>query len=170
MPVQNLKDAQYDVFTATRTRVSSNGLAMMPVAGPYPTPSVVVALNGGAEFDIVAYVAVRRGAPPVVPGPRSTNPNRVFLNGQQNGVFSMPDLAGVINYVTSGYYIFGILAPEGLASDFMLGTVPFPGADSNDMIPGSYLSYTMINQNIVPTVPPSNVPQLPPLLRNILGR
>ncbi len=162
--------AEYDAYFAMRQRVSSNGLATMPVAAPYPTPAVVVALNGGLEFDVIAYAAVRRGAPPVVPAPYSSNPNRVYLRGEQSGTWSMPDLGGALNYVTAGWYIFGILAPEGLESDFMLGTVPFPGADTNDMLPGSSLSYTMLNQRVVRTVGSQHAPNLPALLRAINSR
>ncbi len=174
MSVQNQKDAQYDSFYALRRRTSSNGLAVMPVAASYPTPAVVVALHGGLEFDIIAYAAIRRGAPPVVPAPYSSNRNRVFLKGEQSGTWSMPDLGGALNYVTGGWYIFAILAPEGLESDFLLGTVPFPGADPDDMIPGSTLSYQQINQRQIQPVRGTNgsqnqVPNLSQELMNIIN-
>lgn len=164
---QGLQGAQYDVFTVLRTRVSNNGLAMMPVAEPYPAAAKVVALNGGLEFDIIAYTAVRQGDWPVVPAPYSKNPNRVYLNGQQTAAWPIDDVSGVRNYACSGFFIFGILAPEGLESDFLLGTVPFPGADPNEMMPGRFLSYTMLNQGTVRKVANESVPNLPQLLRTI---
>ncbi len=62
---------------------------------------------------------------------------------------------GVMTYYVAGWYLFGILSPEGLASDFMLGMVPFPGLTLPDQfIPSTYFQYGLINdQQISPLGP-----------------
>ncbi len=152
---QSFNNSLYDIYTALRYRRHRNGLAMMPVAGIFPKAAQVVALNGGLDNDLISWVAGRRGAPPVVPAPFSKNPNRVFMGGEQIGQWANPDMSGVMTYYLAGWYRFGILSPEGLASDFMLGMVPFPGLTLQDQyIPRSYFQYGLINdQQIAPISP-----------------
>ena len=162
---QKLYNSQYDTFSATRTHSHSNGLSMMPTAGPFPQPAQVVALHGGLDFDIIVYIASRRGEPPVVPSPVTRNPNRIFLAGGRAGDFPITDIGGVTNYTIGGWLLFGIISPEGLASNFMLGNLPFPGVDPNEYIPNYYFSYALINQTLTQTLVP--VPPKPPLLSGI---
>lgn len=165
---QQLQGAQYDDFMAIRKRTRKNGLAMMPTAGPSPQPAVVVSLHGGLEYDIISFVAGKRGEPPTVPAPATTNPNRVFLEGWQSAIFPIQDMGGIERYAIAGYYIFGILSPEGLESDFMLGNLPFPGVDTNEVFyAGKYLSYQLLNQAIVPILQGQQQEILPQLLRQI---
>ena len=165
---QQLSAPEYDTYYALRTRTRNNGLAMMPVAGPSPQPAAVVVLHGSIEYDLISYVATKRGQPPTVPAPSTTNPNRIFLGGWQSAIFPVPDQVGVMDYHLWGYYVFGILNPEGLESDFMLGTIPFPGLDQNECIyAGQYLSYTIINQNVVPYLPGQPPEQLPRIITQI---
>lgn len=165
---QKLQYATYDVFTALRTRTRENGLAIMPTAGPSPQPAVVVALNGGLEYDLVSYVASKRGEPPTIPAPSTTNPNRVLLKGWQSAVWPIPDMSGATRYTLFGYIVWGILNPEGLESDFMLGTLPFPGLDTNEYISAStYLSYTLLNQRTVADLPGQPTETLPWLIKQI---
>lgn len=165
---QKLKFPEYDSFTATRTHIHDNGLSMMPTAGPFPQPSNVVALHGGMDFDAIAYVAVRRGECPVIPSPITTNKNRVFLKGGRVGYFPIPDVAGVMTYYVSGWMLFGILSPEGLASTFYLGSLPFQGVDKNEFIPGSYFNYQLVNQNQTQTL--VQVPNLDPILQTMISQ
>lgn len=172
---QILNNAQWHTFTAARRRTSDNGLAMMPTAGPYPQPAVVVALHGGLEYEEIYFVASRLGAPPIVPAPYTKNANRVYLGGEQSAVFPMPEISGVKTYGVAGYYRWGILAPEGLESDFMIGQVPFPGLDKDEYIPGVYFSYTLMNQRMTRVVgnaatpnKPGVVPSLPQAIQSII--
>lgn len=169
---QELNAALYDSFSAVRTHLHSNGLAMMPTAGLFPQAASVVALHGGIDYDIVVGTAVRQGRPPQMPSSIVTsNPNRVFLQGGRWGNFPPIDVKNVYTYSLGVWYIFGILAPEGLASDFMLGNCPFPGIQVVDpqTIPSSYFRVDLINQ--LPTMIEGGLtPQLPPLLNPIRGQ
>ena len=167
---QILQNAQWDQFQALRTRMSRNGLAMMPTAGAFPQVAQVVAFNGGLEFDIVAFQAAKRGGPPTVPAPSTTNPNRVFLGGDQTAPFPIPDMGNIRAYGVGGWYIWGILAPEGLESDFMIGNLPFPGLDQNEFIPSSFFAYNLINQRIVRKVGGLAVPNEAQAIQNILRK
>lgn len=165
---QRLTQFQYDTFDATRTHIHENGLATMPTSGVFPLACQVVALHGGLDYDLVAYVATCRGAPPKIPSPKTTNPNRIFLKGGRAGKIPIRDIGGIMTYTVAGWLLFGILSPEGLASDFMLGSMPFPGININEQIPGSYFDYSIINQNRTQTL--VAVPNEPPLLRAISGK
>lgn len=165
---QSIANPQYDTFTAFRRHIHNNGISMMPVAGTFPTASVSVALHGGYDFDAISYVAVRRGAPPIIPSPKTTNNNRIFLSGERIGMFPIGNVAGVTSYAVSGWLLFGILSPEGLASDFYLGNLPFPGVDKNEYIPGVNFQYQLVNQNQTQTLIP--VPQIPAILQNMIQK
>lgn len=121
--------AAYDYWNAVRTRISSTGIAMMPLSGPPPMPSVPIVLDGGSEFDIVVFAAGRWNAAPIIPKPLQTSRNRVFLAGQQSAIFPIPYAVGIRLYEISGWYAWGILNPEGLESDMPLGTPPLGQAD-----------------------------------------
>lgn len=165
---QKLSNAQWDSFYALRTRKRDNGLGAMPTAGPSPQAAQVVVLHGSLEWDIVAYTATKRGEPPTVPAPATTNPNRVFMGGWQSGIFPIPDQVGVMEYTVAGYMRFLILSPEGLESDFMLGKLPFPGLDPNEYISATqYLSYQLLNERVVPALPGAPVFQLAQVIRTI---
>ena len=171
--MQNLKNAQYDSFVAVRFHLHSNGLAMMPSAGPFPSPGSVVALNGGIGHDLISCVAFKRGGPPTVLSPTTTNPNRVFLQGGRWGNFPPPDFAGTNLYGIGIWLKFGILSPEGLASDFMLGNLPFPGLDQNEYIPGTFFQYQLVNQRQTAKIQPIGVvpaSQLPTFISQIAQR
>lgn len=141
---------------------------MMPVAGPFPQTAQVVALHGGVEEEEIIFLASRRGKPPIVPAPYTTNSNRVYLRGEQSVPFPMPQISGVETYGICGFYVWGILAPEGLESDFMIGNVPFPGLTSQDeRFPAEYFSYDIINQRVTRIVGSATPPTLPTLLRVI---
>ncbi len=165
---QALQGAQYDTFVAVRSHFHSNGLAMMPTAGIFPQAAQVVALHGGMDYDIIGYFATKRGEPPQIPSPIVTNKNRVFLGGSRVGEIPIMDVSGYENYAVSGYLLFGILAPEGLASSFMLGNVPFPGVDTNEQIPAAYFIEGIINQRMTQTL--TTVPTLPPLITGIIEK
>jgi hypothetical protein len=165
---QKLLNPQYDTFSATRMHIHTNGLAAMPVAGAFPSPSVTVALHGGLDYDAIAYTAVRRGAPPVVPSPKTTNPNRVFLSGGRVADFPITDFSGTTMYVVTGWLLFQILSPEGLESNFYIGNLPFPGVDKNEYIPGVNFQYQLVNQNQTQTLVP--VPQIPAILQNMIQK
>lgn len=170
---QQLQNYQYDVFSAVRTRVSHNGIAVMPVAGPSPQPAVVVSLNGGLEYDWILCCAATMGRPPYVPAPiMPHNNNRIFLQGGQSGVFPIPELGGAKAYGVLVWYKFGILTPEGLQSDFMLGNLPFPGLDQDERIPGGYFTYNLVNNRMTRALPGSSelINALPQLLRQIVQR
>jgi hypothetical protein len=156
---QQLQTAQYDSLTTTRVRRSRNGLAAMPVGAAFPAAQVVVALNGGQEMEAFAFVAVRRGQPPVIPAAWSSSVNRVFFGGEQSGAIPVPDPGGIMNYVLSGWFAFYILSPEGLNTDFYLGTTPWSGLDKNEVIEASlYFSTQIVNPNyprILSTTTPS---------------
>jgi len=171
---QQLVGSKYDAFHAMRCRTSNNGISVMPVAGPSPQPAAVVALNGGLEFDTIAFYAMKRGEPPTVPPPASLNPNRIFLEGWQSAPFPVPDQGTIMCYAIAGFYKWAILTPEGLESDFMLGQLPFPGLDPDERFPSSYFNYQLINQNIARIIPGGPPPEydysLPTNLRVIIDR
>ncbi len=164
---QQLQQAQYEGFFATRTHHHSNGLAIMPTAGPFPQPATVVALHGGLDYDIVVCQASRSGDVPQMPTPKITNPNRVFLSGGRWGQWPVQDMVGVKVYTVGVWYLFGILSPEGLTSNFYLGSLPFPGIDQNEFVPGSYFNYQLINQTLTQVLTP--VPNKPNFLIGIAG-
>jgi hypothetical protein len=166
---QILEGSSYDGFAASRAHFESNGLAMMATAGPYPSPAQVVALNGGLSFDVVVCQATRKGEPPAMPTPKTMNPNRVLLNGGRWGTFPMIEVNGVRTYSIGVWYLFGIITPEGLASDFMLGELPFPGLNATDQyIPGSYFNYELINGTLTQVLTP--IPTQPNFLSGIIGK
>ncbi len=166
---QKLQNPQYDTWSASRSHFHSNGLAMMPTAGEFAQAAQVVALHGGLDWEIIAWFATRRGEPPVIPSPISRNKNRVYLGGGRTGEFPIKDMGGVTGYAVAGWFIFGILAPEGLNSDFMLGNLPFSGLvsglDTNEFIPASYFRQGLINDKTTQTE--TTVPSLPPLIMAI---
>jgi hypothetical protein len=157
-------------FTVNRCHIHRNGLAMMPTAGPFPQPAQVVALHGGLDFDCISYVAERRGAWPIGISPITTNKNRVFLNGGRCGIWPIPDVAGVMNYCVSGWILWGILSPEGLASDFMLGNMPFviPGVPPVQQMAGANFSYQLLNQGITQVL--TLVPSQPSQIMNMVSK
>jgi hypothetical protein len=166
--MQNLQTAQYESFDAIRTQRCSNGLALLPTSGPYPQPASAVALHGGLCYDIVVYHIVRRGAPPECPSPITTNPNRVFLEGERTALFPIKDVTGITTYVAYGYLLFGILAPEGLASTFYIGNLPFLGIDVDEQIPGNYFRYDLISQKRSSAL--TDVPRLSSMITGILEK
>ncbi len=163
---QILQTTEYDTYAATRGHFHCNGLAMLPTAAPFPYPASVVALHGGIDYDIIIYTATRRGAPPVIPDPRSTNNNRVFLRGWRIAEFPIQDFSGTYGYGVTGGLLFGILSPEGLASTFYIGNLPFPGVDKNQSIPSDFFQYQLVNQNMTQALVP--VPPLPSNLQNMI--
>jgi hypothetical protein len=168
MSYQNLPNAQYDGFETVRTHVHCNGLAMMPTAAPFPAAAVAVALHGGMDFEVIGWYATRRGAPPYVPDPTmlaTNNPNRIFLGGGRSGSFPISDMSGVEVYALQGWFLFGILAPEGLTSDFMLGNLPFPGLQTGEYVPGTYFRANLINTTQTQTSEGLAVPTQPTQLR-----
>lgn len=119
----------YDYWDAWRSRVSSTGVAMMPVAGPAPQPSVPILLNGGAEYDMVTFTARRWGGPPIIPSPVLNSPNRVLIGGGQSACYPLPVWGTTRLWAVDGWYLWGIINPEGLISDMPLGTPPMNGTD-----------------------------------------
>ncbi len=168
---QNAPSPQYDVWTAVRSRSSSNGIAMLPVAGPWPTPAQPVVLHGGVETETIAGGAVSIGAPPVIPSPQSlrANKNRVYLGGSQSACFPCVAVGGLKIYAVTFAYTWGILAPEGLDGDLSLGVQPW----DTDGAPGEYLPAINLNDNLVNAgvgrqLQPTQPPQTPPLGRVII--
>jgi hypothetical protein len=159
-------NSQYSGFSASRTHFHSNGLSIMPTAGVFPQPAQVVALHGGLDFEVVVGVASRAGEPPQMLSPKTTNPNRIFLQGGRWGEFPMVELNGIETYTIGVWFLFGFLSPEGLNSAFYLGSLPFPGLDQNEYIPGQYFNYQLINQGPTQTLVP--VPNTPTLLSGII--
>jgi len=145
---------------------------MMPTAGAFPLASSVVSLNGGMDREIIAWVATRRGEPPVIPSPVSLNDNYIFLGGNRTADFPIKDIAGITTYAVAGYYIFGLVVPEALGSNFLLGNLPFPSTvDTNEYIPAEYFQQGMINwgtakgQTAEKTLIP--IPSLPTFVEDI---
>lgn len=144
---QQISTAIYDVWDCSRTRVCSPGVAMMPLAGVPPQRSIPVVLDGGVDYEIIKFVAGRWGAPPVVPAPTTTNQNRIFLGGAQYGGFPIVSTGGFQFYRIGGTYLFGIIDPEGLLGDFMLGSAPMPNQPyyNSEMLPANYIQPGMVN-------------------------
>ncbi|MDT7817747.1 MAG: hypothetical protein QOJ42_7663 [Acidobacteriaceae bacterium] len=140
-------DAIYDTWDCWRERVSSTGFAMMPLAGVPPQRSIPIVLDGGSEYEVIMFVAGRRGAMPVIPAPTSQNTNRILLWGEQFGVFPIVDAGGINIYRVGGVYVFGILDPEGLLGDFKLGAAPMPNQPdaTQEFLPANNIKPGMVN-------------------------
>ena len=104
-----------------------------------------------------------------MPSPISYNPNRIFLQGGRWGNFPVPEFNGIKTYTIGVWYLFGILSPEGLTSDFMLGNLPFPGLDTNEYIPGSYYNYQLINGAVTQIIG-GKIPIDQPFLSGIVSK
>lgn len=166
---QNLSSPQYESWSCTRTRSSSNGLAVMPVAGPWPQPAVVVALNGGLETETIGGIAICLGTPPTIVSPNSlaNNPNRLYLGGSQSGNVPVLTFGGVKVYGIAWAYSYAILSPEGLDGDFALGIQPWDTDPyTTEYLPAANMKAYLINDN---TEPPLNGQEeiLPMLIRQI---
>ena len=149
---QQLQVAIYDVWDCSRTRVSIPGIAMMPLAGSPPQPSIPIVLDGGTDVEVIQFIAGRWGALPEVPAPTTTNPNRIFLGGSQFGGFPIVSAGSFNFYRIGGVYVFGILNPEGLLGDFMLGAAPMPNqpVPSLEVMPGTNFRQDLVNQQSTP--------------------
>lgn len=121
--------AAYDYWNAVRVRASSTGVAMMPLSGPPPMPSVPVILDGGSDMDAVVFAAGRWNAPPIIPAPILRDRNRILLGGSQSAAFPIPFTTDTKLYEITGHYIWGILNPEGLLSPMPLGSPPLNGKE-----------------------------------------
>lgn len=168
---QSVQYPMYDSWDATRGRSSNTGIAMMPLAGPPPQPSVPIVLDGGCEFEWLYCMAARIGKPPAFPAPTTSNSNRVFLGGYQNAGFPIVDIGGYCLYRLAGWYWWGILNPEGLDSEFMLGGAPMPNQPtfSQESIPASFFQTNIMNQNrpALPNLFSANNEQLNNLLMQV---
>ena len=152
---QSLDTPQYESWGCTRTRTSRNGLAVMPVAGPWPQIAAAVALDGGLEMEAATGIAVRAGAPPVIVSPNSleSNDNRLYLGGSQTGGIPAVSIGGVKIYVIAWVYVWCILSPEGLDGDFALGVSPLdPDTPTSEYLPSGNQNANLLNQNIASTL------------------
>ncbi len=168
-----MPDPAYDYWEAWRSRTSSTGIAMMPLSGPPPMPSVPVVLDGGSEYDLVTFAAARWQLPPIIPAPvlLQSNSNRVLLGGGQSALFPIPFFGDTKLFQITGWYLFGIINPEGLISDMPLGTPPM-GPGDGPLTFEEYLRMAGIqNLQLITQTPPGALPtgdgsqpeQLPPL-------
>lgn len=147
--MQQVPEAIYDIWDCWRARSSMTGIAMMPLAGIPPQRSIPIVLDGGIDYETILFVAGRRGAPPVIPAPTSQNSNRIFLGGFQFGGFPVVDVGAYQIYRVGGIYLWGILEPEGLLGDFMLGSAPMPNQPSytTEYLPSANIRTGMVNDN-----------------------
>lgn len=155
---QQLYNAIYDTWDCIRTRVSVSGITMMPLAGIPPQSSIPIVLDGGMDYEVIQFIATRWGKPPVIPAPTTTNPNRVFLGGTQIAGAPIVGTGAYQLYRVSGAYMFGIIDPEGLLGDFMLGAAPMPNQPSstNEYLPAGNIQSGMVNNNQGQKVPSNN--------------
>lgn len=166
---QSLPSPQYNSWVCTRTRDSSNGLAAMPTAGPWPQIVQVVALHGGFEVETLSGVAVSVGAPPVIVSPNSlaNNTNRLYLGGAQSGSIPVVTFGSVKLYGIAWAYNYCVLSPEGLDGDFKLGIQPWDSDGyTTEYLPSGNMNQFLINDS---TSPPLNgkYDQLPALITQI---
>lgn len=147
MPQTSVTDPVYNTWDCVRTRVSTPGIAMMPLAGVPPQRSIPVVLDGGIDYERIEFIAGRLGALPVIPAPTTTNSNRIFLGGYQYGGFPVVEMGGYEFYRIGGIYFWGILDPEGLLGDFMLGSAPMPNQPyyNDEYLPANYIQPGMVN-------------------------
>lgn len=130
------------LYHVERSRQEITGLVQLPVSGPPPQVSVIARIHAPYEVEVVSWVAVRQGAPPVVPTPVSLGYNRVYLRGTQTAIVPIPTSSGVHEeWAIAGVYYYAIKRPESLTSNMPLGKVPWglPSPD-NQYIPSTCFS------------------------------
>lgn len=136
---ENAPGATHTEYQIERARSRSEGIAASAVAGGVNANASLVRLHSPIEFEAIYWSATRIGAPPIVPSPASlaSNPNRVFLGGEQSALVGIPDIDSH-TYVMAGAYYFAIVGPETLTSNFRLGVMPWETIPvSNNFIPAS---------------------------------
>ncbi len=152
---QSLEDACYDGYSAVRGRYTMSGLEPLPVAGPSPQTCVVTRLHGGWTVEWLAWAAIRRGAPPEVPGPKPPNDNLVFWRGGQQGTFSQPEPGGVMMYAVWGLYEFIVLNPQDLSLNLPTGRMPWDTSTPGDhFLPSTSLRDDLVNPDSPVDPPP----------------
>lgn len=121
---------------------------MSPIAGEGPANCSIVRLHAPLELIKVYWTAISEGKPPVLPSHKSylANGNRVFLGGERVGIVT-PALVGHY-WSAAGYFLFAVVSPEGLSSDFSLARCPWEGTDASDFyIPSTHFQKGIINDN-----------------------
>jgi len=124
---ENKPRANYTEYTTEFRHQRHEGICANPIAGPAPQNASLVRLHAPIEFLQVFWTATREGASPVLPSVKSylANGNRLFLGGSRIGAIT-PTFGGHV-YSVSGVYVFLVVAPEGLTSNFFLSKCPWEG-------------------------------------------
>ncbi len=145
---ENSQSATHTTYSIERTRVNKSGLFQMPVAGPPPQTAALVRLHAPTMEEIIAWVAVREGAPPVAPKPEDLNPNQVLTDWKITGMVPVPLASGGSQYELSGYYVYAILTPEDPTRGLPLGITPVsPGTSpTSEYVPGENFRGDLLNK------------------------
>ena len=162
---QNVANPQYETYHVFRRRTRVTGAYQMPTAAPTPSASQIVVLNAAMEQETIAYIAVRKGAPPKVPAVATTNTNRVLLAAEQVVNFAIEDIDGSMVYYLGGWMKYAVVASEGMAADFNTGKTPWQ--TTADYVPGSTFDPNLLNWQTVQPEAGQVYKTLPTILRAI---
>ncbi|MBP3954966.1 hypothetical protein J8F10_37395 [Gemmata sp. G18] len=106
--------APYETYELTSSYAFDTGVVMMPATGVGPNgkKAKAVTVHGGAMTLEVDWVAMRTGAPPVLPTFESKDPNFVPLRGgvTVSNVELSPDGVMPVHKV-AGHYSYGVIDP-----------------------------------------------------------
>ncbi len=160
---EDVAGSSYTTYQIERVRCRDEGLCALPVAGPAPQAVAVARLYAPVEYEKVYWTAVRDGATPKVPSPELDNPNRLFMGGWQLNTTPVPVGTEGHSWGLAGLYLYCILAPEGLTSDFYSGRLPIDDGVTADKLyfpSGNFDTSLVSAQSSRPSSPA--IPDLPP--------
>lgn len=129
--------AMTDTYSVERIHRRIGGNVIVPVAGGETDQPELVSLCSPYEIVRVIWSTTKEGGPPTVPSPADLidmgGPgNCVFLDGWRSNAAPMIRM-DLVNHMwgMSGEYIYAILTPQGLSSNFPSGVLPFDNPSFN---------------------------------------
>lgn len=161
MATENERDAASEWYLVSRQRVRDEGVIPMAPAGDGVTPAAaqIVRLHNPIEYLIVRFNAYGKGGPAsiTVPHPKQVDTNQAFLTGWQSAPNPKVIESGIHIWVIEGAYLYVLINPAGLDSDFPTGKDPYDpvGKPSDYTIPSSVFSKYITHDSVLgpPIIP-----------------
>ncbi len=155
---ENYPNATYTTYTIQRGILEDPGIMPMAVAGPSPQRAEIVQLHAAIEYEYIAWIASRLGAPCEMPDPyvvQQQNSNLRYLGAQVSANIPMQTSNQGHLFVQSGLYLYLRQNTQGITGLLPLGKLPWEAlsTDAND-IPSTYFLNNLISTPAQPQSPP----------------